>query len=74
LIPGSANRNLDFTAVPNNSFIPAEESGCAMVKDPRAGERDRIPGAFALLLPAAVLAVRRILRGTGPGPRRGVAD
>jgi hypothetical protein len=74
LIPGSANRNLNFTSVQNNSFIPTEESGCTMVKDPRTGERDRIPGALVLVLPAAVLAVRRVSRGIRPKPRRGVAD
>lgn len=73
LIPGSANRNLNFTSVQNSSFISSEESGCAMVKDPRAGERERIPGTLFLLLPAAVLAVRRLARGIRRARGSGVA-
>jgi hypothetical protein len=59
-IPGSVNRNLDFTAVPNNTFTPAVEEGCSMVDAPRAGETERIPGALLLFLPAAALALRRM--------------
>jgi hypothetical protein len=74
LIPGSANRNLNFTSVPNNSFIPSAESGCSIVSDPHTGERERIPGAFLLLLPAVVLAIRRFSRGFRRLPGRSVAD
>jgi hypothetical protein len=60
--------------VPNNSFIPSAESGCSIVSDPHAGERERIPGAFLLLLPAVVLAIRRFSRGFRRLPGRSVAD
>jgi hypothetical protein len=38
---------------------PTSQSGCSTVDDPR-GETGRIPGALALLLPAALLALRRL--------------
>ena len=74
LIAGSPNRNLNFTSAPNNSFAPAEESGCAMVTYPQTGETGRVPGALMLFLPAAALAVRRFLAGIRRTPRRSVAD
>jgi len=74
LIPGSANRNLNFTAVQNNSFIPSQEKGCSMVKDPRAGETERIPGTVLLFLPAAALAIRRFWRGIRRMTGGSVAD
>jgi hypothetical protein len=74
LIPGSANRNLNVTTVPNASFVPTEEKGCMMVKHPRAGEQERIPGAFLLFLPAAALAARRVFRRIRRRHRRRVAD
>jgi hypothetical protein len=63
LVPGGGtNRNLDVTAVPTvTHLVPANESGCSMVADPRAGERGRIPGTAILFLPAVFLAVRRVL-------------
>ena len=54
-------RNLYVTS----TFSPADptkQSGCSMVDDPRDGETGRIPGAVALLLPAALLALRRATR------------
>ena len=41
---------------------PTSQSGCSMVHDPRRGETGRAPGAAVLLLPAALLAVRRAAR------------
>ena len=41
---------------------PTKQSGCSMVGDPRLGEAGRIPGAAVLLLPAALLALRRAIR------------
>jgi hypothetical protein len=58
---GGANRNLDVTAVPTSTAFSSDESGCSMVSDPRAGERDRIPGIAVLFLPALILAGRRVL-------------
>jgi hypothetical protein len=56
-------RNLYVTSVidsPDNP--PVTQSGCSMVEEPRRGEADRIPGAALLLLPAFVLALRRVAR------------
>lgn len=65
LVPGGTNRNLDVTAVPTvTQLVASTESGCAMVADPRAGERGRIPGTALLFLPAVILAVRRCLART----------
>ncbi|MGE5752986.1 MAG: hypothetical protein ACM319_05035 [Deltaproteobacteria bacterium] len=58
-IPGSANRNLDFTAKPNSSLPSSDGGGCSMARDPRAGDTGKIPEALLLFLPAAVLALRR---------------
>jgi hypothetical protein len=55
-------RNLYVTS----TFSPADptpkKSGCSMVDNPRDGETGRIPGAAVLLLPAALLALRRAAR------------
>lgn len=53
-------RNLYVTGV--SLTDSSSQSGCAMVSDPRRGETGRIPGAAALLLPAALLALRRAAR------------
>lgn len=74
LIPGSANRNLNFTSAPNGFFSPAEESGCSLVEHPESGDSGRIPGALVLFLPAAALALRRLLPGIRGDSRRSVAD
>ena len=57
-------RNLFVTSTydaPDNS---PKQSGCSMVDDPRRGETGRIPGAAVLLLPAGLLALRKVLRKT----------
>jgi hypothetical protein len=41
---------------------PSSQSGCSMVGDPRRGEAGRIPGAAVLLLPAVLLAFRKVAR------------
>jgi len=56
-------RNLYVTSAldsPDNA--PTAQSGCSMVDDPRRGEAGRTPGAAVLLLPAALLALRRAAR------------
>ena len=53
-------RNLYVTGVSLTSA--SKQSGCSMVDDPRRGETGRIPGAAVLLLPAALLALRRAAR------------
>jgi len=57
----SGARNLYVTS----TFSPADpskQSGCSMVDDPRGYDAGRIPGAAVLLLPAALLALRRAAR------------
>jgi hypothetical protein len=54
-------RNLYVTS----TFSPADpttQSGCSMVGDPRDYDAGRIPGVAVLLLPAALLALRRAAR------------
>ena len=60
----AASRNLYVTSAPSSTDIPvpAKQSGCSMVADPRGGEAGRIPGAAVLLLPAALLALRKGIR------------
>jgi hypothetical protein len=56
-------RNLYVTSAldsPDNA--PTTQSGCSMVDDPRGGGTGRIPGTAVLLLPAALLALRRAAR------------
>jgi hypothetical protein len=54
-------RNLYFTSTisPND---PTKQSGCSIVDDPRGYDAGRIPGAAVLLLPAALLALRKAAR------------
>jgi hypothetical protein len=64
-IPGG--RNLYVTSVasaadPTPPPAPTSQSGCSTVDDPRRGDGDRIPGAVLLLLPAALLALRKAAR------------
>ena len=54
-------RNLYVTST-FSTKEPTSQSGCSMVDDPRGGEAGRIPGAAVLLLPAALLALRRAAR------------
>jgi hypothetical protein len=54
-------RNLYVTST-FGALDPTTQSGCSMVDDPRDGETGRIPGAAVLLLPAALLALRRAAR------------
>jgi hypothetical protein len=64
---GTIARNLYVTSTvssvdPPPPVVPAKQSGCNVVDDPRHGEAGRIPGAVVLLLPAALLALRRATR------------
>ncbi|MDA8178524.1 MAG: hypothetical protein M0T69_03170 [Deltaproteobacteria bacterium] len=60
----TGSRNLYVTSALSSTDIPVptKQSGCSMVDDPRRGEAGRIPGAAVLLLPAALLALRRAAR------------
>jgi len=57
-------RNLYVTGTPaaTDPVSPSPQSGCAMVAAGDPGETGRIPGAAVLLLPAALLALRRVGR------------
>ncbi|MGZ8474029.1 MAG: hypothetical protein ACXWWY_11095 [Candidatus Deferrimicrobiaceae bacterium] len=57
-------RNLYVTSTPDSPDDSPSQSGCSMVDDPRRGETGRIPGAAVLLLPAGLLALRKVLRKT----------
>ena len=54
-------RNLYVTST-FSATDPTTQSGCSMVDDPHRAEAGRIPGAAVLLLPAALLALRRAAR------------
>jgi hypothetical protein len=59
VVAGARNLYVTSTFSPPD---PTTQSGCSMVGDPRRGEAGRIPGAAVLLLPAALLALRRAAR------------
>jgi hypothetical protein len=59
VVTGARNLYVTSTFAPPN---PSTQSGCSMVDDPRDYDAGRIPGAAALLLPAALLALRRAAR------------
>lgn len=75
LIPGGTNRNLDVTTAATITLpVPFKESGCSMVSDPGVGEGGRMAGTAFLFLPAIVLAIRRISRGSRSARRSAVED
>jgi len=59
VVAGARNLYVTSTFSPPD---PTKQSGCSMVDDPRRDEAGRIPGAAVLLLPAALLALRRAAR------------
>ncbi|TFH29092.1 MAG: hypothetical protein E4G97_07805 [Deltaproteobacteria bacterium] len=59
IVAGARNLYVSSTF---SSTDPTSQSGCSMVDDPRRGEAGRIPGAAVLLLPAVLLALRRVAR------------
>lgn len=59
IVAGARNLYVTSTYSPP---VPTTQSGCSMVDGPRRGEAERIPGAVLLLLPAALLALRRAVR------------
>jgi hypothetical protein len=61
-VTGTGNRNLDVTALPTSTAIAVDESGCTVEAAPRAEETGRNADALLLLLPAAVLWIRRAMR------------
>jgi hypothetical protein len=61
-VPGTGNRNLDVTALPTVNAVPVDESGCGVVTSHGSGGHGRVPDALVLLLPVAVLGIRRFAR------------
>jgi hypothetical protein len=59
VVTGARNLYVTSTLSPAD---PTKQSGCSMVDDPRGYDAGRIPGAAVLLLPAALLALRRATR------------
>ena len=62
VVAGSRNLYVTSALSSTDPPVPVKQSGCSMVDDPRRGEAGRIPGAAVLLLPAALLALRRATR------------
>ena len=60
VVAGARNLYVTSTYSPVDPSPP--QSGCSMVGDPRRGEAGRIPGAAVLLLPAVLLALRKVAR------------
>jgi len=59
---GARNLYVTSTLDATDPVSPSPQSGCAMVAAGDPGEAGRIPGAAVLLLPAALLALRRVGR------------
>ncbi|MGZ8447816.1 MAG: hypothetical protein ACXWWM_08585, partial [Candidatus Deferrimicrobiaceae bacterium] len=59
VVTGARNLYVTSTISPSD---PTKQSGCSLVGVPGRGESGRIPDAAVLLLPAALLALRRGLR------------
>ena len=58
-VPGTGNRNLDVIGLPTSKAISDDQSGCRVSAAPGAG---RASNALLLLLPVAVLGIRRVFR------------
>ena len=65
VVTGARNLYVTSTSAPTP---PTTQSGCSMVDDPRDKDAGRIPGAAVLLLPAALLALRRAARKAFASP------
>ncbi|MGB3400908.1 MAG: hypothetical protein WBA34_12145, partial [Candidatus Deferrimicrobiaceae bacterium] len=63
-VSGTGNRNLDVTALATASAIPFNQSGCAVVSDPRGDKSVRIADVLLLVLPLALLWIRRARKAT----------
>ena len=61
VVTGARNLYVTSTFSPPD---PTKQSGCSMVDDPRGYDAGRIPSTAVLLLPAALLALRRATRKT----------
>jgi hypothetical protein len=63
-VTGTGNRNLDVTALSTSTAIDADESGCTVATASRDVKSGRNADALLLLLPLAVLWIRRAMRQT----------
>jgi hypothetical protein len=63
-VTGTGNRNLDVTALSTSTAIDADESGCTVATAPQDVKSGRDADALLLLLPLAVLWIRRAMRQT----------
>jgi hypothetical protein len=61
-VPGTGNRNLDVTGLPTSKAESFNESGCRVAANPGPAGNDRTPDALLILLPLAVLGIRRFFR------------
>ncbi len=61
-VPGTGNRNLDVTALPTVRAVSVDETGWRVVTGRGSGGQGRVPDALVLLLPVAVLGLRRFAR------------
>lgn len=59
---GTGLRDLDVTALPTvTEAVTSQETGCSAARSPAGATAARIAGALLLLLPAFLLALRRLL-------------
>ncbi len=63
-VTGTGHRNLDVTALSTSTAIDADESGCTVATASRDVKSGRNADALLLLLPLAVLWIRRAMRQT----------
>ena len=61
-VPGTGNRNLDVTGLPTSRAESTDESGCGVAANPGSAGNHRIPDALLILLPLAILGIRRFFR------------
>jgi hypothetical protein len=61
-VAGTGNRNLDVIGLPTASAIVTDETGCGVVAKSGAGGAGRNADGLFLVLPLAILWMRRVLR------------
>ena len=61
-VPGTGNRNLDVTGLPTSKAESVNESGCGIVANSGPAGKGMIPDALLMLLPLAILGIRRFFR------------
>jgi len=61
-VPGTGNRNLDVTGLPTSKAESVNESGCGIAANSGPAGKGMIPDALLMLLPLAILGIRRFFR------------